>query len=95
MERLGPPEWLDAIGSSRLDLGPEAVGGIPVSDTLITVKHYPPATIPPGTRPPGSVFRNSCTSLSPDHFTGTAELSTDGKHPRTEVTVIESSRVKD
>ena len=88
-------KWLDALASTWLDLGPHNLGGIHVSATQIAFKHHLPPGLPPGLFPRDTVFRNSFSNISNDHFTWRAETSTDGGQNWTTVQVIENYRIKD
>jgi hypothetical protein len=88
-------KWLDALTSTWLDLGPESLGGVRVSDALITYEHARPPGLPEGRFPSHTKFRNSFSNISHDHFTWRAEISGDGGDLWRDVQVIESFRVEE
>ncbi len=89
-------KWLDALASTWFDLGPEELGGVQVTDTSITYKHYMPPSGPAGKLfPPHTLFRLTYSNISENHFTWRAEISTDGGATWNEVQVIEAHRAKD
>jgi len=86
--------WLDALNSTWLELGPEDLGGVTVTDTAIIFKHGRP----PGLEdllPAHAIFRTGFYDISEDRFTWRAEISTDGQRTWEEVQVIEARRVRD
>ncbi len=87
-------KWHDALASTWLDLVPEDLGGVRVTDTAITFKHH----LPPGPVaklfPPHTIFRMTISDISPDHFTWRAHVSTDGEKTWDQVQVLEAYRDK-
>ena len=85
-------KWHDALASTWLDLGPEDLGGVRVTDTSITFKHY----LPPGPAaeifPAHTIFRMTISDISEVHFTWRAHVSTDGEKTWDQVQVIEAYR---
>ncbi|UCG52917.1 MAG: hypothetical protein JSW58_04995 [Candidatus Latescibacterota bacterium] len=88
-------KWHDALASTWLDLGPEELGGVQVSDTSITFRHHVPPDLVGKLFPPQSLFRVTFSNISENHFTWQAEVSTDGEKTWEEVQVIEAYRVED
>jgi hypothetical protein len=88
-------KWHDALASTWLNLGPEDLGGVQVSDESITFKHH----VPPGPVgqlfPPHAVFRMTISDISENHFIWRAEVSTDREKSWDQVHVIEAYRAED
>ena len=76
-------KWHDALTSTWIDLGPEALGGVEFDDAAITFKHRLPA---------GGLVRCTFTKIGRDHFTWLGELSADGGRTWDHVMVIEAVR---
>ena len=93
-ERIWVMKWHDALASTWLDLGPEELGGVQVTETSITFKHH----LPPGPVaklfPAHTIFRMTITDISRDHFTWRAHVSTDGEKTWEQVQVVEAYRNK-
>ena len=60
--------WLDAMNSTWLDLGPEDLGGVQLTEKSITFKHH---------QPPNIIVRISFSNISENHITWQADSSTD------------------
>ena len=88
-------KWFDALDATWLDLGPEDLGGVLVRGGIVTYKHRRPRGRAGRLFPLQSLFRLTYSTISEDHFTWRAELSTDGGETWDEVQVIEANRVKD
>jgi hypothetical protein len=85
-------KWLDAIAATWLDLGPEDLGGVHVSDDGITFKHRAPLGPVARHFPPDALFRISFRNIGPEAFSWTAELSVDAGDHWNVVQVIEALR---
>ena len=79
-------KFLNARESSWLELGPENLGGVEVTDDAITFRHRVE---------PDGLMRVRFENISADHFTWRGQLSNDEGKTLDEVMVIEAERIKD
>ena len=85
-------KWLDALNSIWLDLGPEELGGVEVSDTSVVFKHYLPEGPAREFFPTQTIFRITFHDISRDSFRWKAEVSTDEGASWEQVQAIEARR---
>lgn len=78
-------KFLNARDSTWLDLGPENLGGVEVTDDTITFMHRVE---------PDGLLQVRFENISADHFTWRGRLSNDGGKTLDEVMVIEAVRIK-
>ncbi len=83
-------KWHDALASTWLDLGPQDLGGVRVTEDTITFMHHLPPGLPDGLFPSHTTFRVTFSGISDDHFTWTADISRDGGASWEKVQVIEA-----
>lgn len=77
-------KWLNALGGTWVDLGPEELGGVKMDDQSITYSYKEPV----GTH---ALTRSTYLNISDSHFTWRGERSNDGKAWE-EFLVIEAHR---
>lgn len=87
--------WLDALNSTWLELGPEELGGVRVTDSTVVFKHALPAGPAAELFPANTLFRITFSDISPGGFVWQAEISTDGQESWELVQTIEAERVED
>ncbi|MGE5276638.1 MAG: hypothetical protein ACM3SU_06560 [Acidobacteriota bacterium] len=80
-------KWLNALGGTWVDLGPEELGGVRVDNQSIVYAFKEPAAA-------HAYTRATYTNISERHFTWRGEKSDDGK-TWTEFMVIEAYRSKE
>ena len=78
--------WQDALTATWLNLGPEELGGVQVSDKSITFNVQ---------FQPDEIHRITFLNISENHFTWQGKRSTDGGETWAEMMVIEAYRIKD
>jgi hypothetical protein len=78
--------WLDATRSSWVELGPERLGGVRVSQETITFNLVDIFA-------PDAISRVTFSNISPDHFTWREDKSLDQGRTWTEFVVIDAHRV--
>lgn len=79
--------WLNATGSSWLELGPEKLGGVRVTPKTITFNFI-------DTPAPDALYRVTFSNISESRFTWSSERSLDQGKTWAEFMVIEAHRIK-
>lgn len=87
-------KWLDTLNSTWLDLGPQELGGVDVTDTSVVFKHHLPEGPVRDVFPEQTIFRITFHDISRDSFSWKAEVSTDEGVSWRQVQVIEARRVE-
>jgi len=79
-------KWLEALSGTWLELGPQKLGGVNISDSSIVYK---------AEFKPGELHRIKFSNINEEHFTWSVDISTDkGQIWNESVMIIQANRFK-
>ena len=79
-------KWLEALSGTWLELGPQKLGGVNISDSSIVYK---------AEFKPGELHRIKFSNINEEHFTWSVDISTDkGQTWNESVMIIQANRFK-